>query len=103
MVSVLNQQTNQEEKVEFSFADFIRNNFLLDKVYGGSLALLEESNRLDEQVQGLEPGGVLAMSKEAWERLNKLACQPLQPYGNVRMMRTLLPFLRAINEANEIM
>ena len=100
-IEVLDEKTNSVETREFEFSEFVINNALLHRAFGSNIETLEMSERLTQKLEASKPGDELDLEDKTWALLNTVVNHPEHPYSDVKLLRKLLPFLRAINDATQ--
>jgi len=98
-LSVFNEETKVEEIKEFSFTEFLINNALVHRAFGSNIDLLEQSQKVSDQLINAKAGDVIELEDRTWAVLNAVVNNPESPYGDVKLARKLLPFMRAIKNA----
>lgn len=98
-ISVFNEKEQTENVVEFTFSEFLVNNALVHRAFGSNIDLLEQSQKVTDQVTAAQVGDVIELEDKTWAVLNAVVNNPDAPYDDVKLARKLLPFMRAIRNA----
>lgn len=98
-ISVFNEKTKTEELKDFPFADFLINNALVHRAFGSTIDLLEQSQKVTDQLTSANVGDVIELEDKTWLLIDTVVNQPEAPYDDVKLARKLLPFMRAIRNA----
>lgn len=98
-IVALNTETQQEELQDLPFTEFLINTVLVHPAFGSSLEFLEASQDLHDRLTVAKVGDVIELDDKIWNVLDILVNRPDKPHPNVKVMRKLLPYMRAIRNA----